>query len=206
MESYVLDTNLFFNREPGLGVGVKAIDILKATTIGILKLKKLNNARFFMPPSIVKELRSFFEEEPPILKDFFAEIIVKSPNISQTSFPASVFYSLVKEIKERILKGKVASEDELYKAASSLAPIELKGKKEIQIKVGEFTKNLRDRYRQATRTGFLDSLADLDLIVLSKEESAYLVSTDEGVVLWGRKFGVKEMDPIVFGKKLMGSD
>lgn len=206
MESYVLDTNLFFNMESGLGIGEKTIDVLKAVTQGVLKLKKTNNSSFFMPPSIVKEIRSFFDEEPPALKDFLAEIIVKSPDISQTKFPASVFYSLVKEIKERILKGKVASEDELYKAVSSLAPIELKGKKEIQIKVGEFTKSLRDRYRQATRTGFLDSLADLDLIVLSKEEDAYLVSTDEGVILWGREFGVKEMDPAVFGKKLMDSD
>jgi len=206
MEKYVLDTNLFFNMEPGLDLGEKSLEVIKTVTSGILKLKSKGKAAFLMPPSVVKELRSFFEEEPSTLKSFLAEIVVKSPNINQTTFPANVFYALVDEIKERILKGKIASEDELYKAVSSLAPVELKSKKEIQMKIGSFTKSLRERYRQATRTGFLDSIADLDLIVLAKEEDAYLVSTDEGVILWGRKFGVKEMDPIVFGKKLKGLD
>jgi len=202
MEKYVLDTNLFFNMEPGLGLGGKTNEVLEATTKGFLRLKKDKKALFLMPPSVVKEIKSFFEEESDILKNFLAEITIKSPNISQTTFPASLFYTLVEEIRDRVSRGLVVAEDELYKAVSSLAPVELKNKQEIQIKAGVFTKSLRDRYRQLTRARFLDSVADLDLIVLAKEEEAYLVSTDEGVVFWGRRFGVKEMDPEVFGKKI----
>ncbi len=202
MEKYVLDTNLFFNMEPGLGVGNKTNEVIKTTTTALKRLKKENNKQFLMPPSIVREIKSFFEEETQALKEFFAEITIKSPNITNTTFPASLFYTLVDEIRERSRRGLEVAEDELYKAVSSLAPIKLNNKMEIQIKTGLFTKSLRERHRQATRTKFLDSIADLDLIVLAKEEDAYLVSTDEGVVVWGRRFGVKEMDPEVFGKIL----
>lgn len=202
MDKYVLDTNLFFNMEPGLGLGSNTNEVIKKTTLAFKEIKKENKKQFLMPPSIVKEIKSFFEEETQNLKEFFAEITIKSPNISDTAFPASLFYALVEEIRERSRRGLEIAEDELYKAVSSLAPIELTNKKDIQIKTGLFTKNLRERYRQATRVKFLDSIADLDLIVLAKEEDAYLVSTDEGVVLWGRRFGVKEMDPEVFGKIL----
>lgn len=202
MEKFVLDTNLFFNMEPGLGLGSNTNEVLENIITAIKSTKKNKGGEFFMPPSIVKEIKSFFEEETPLLKSFFAEITIKSPNITNTTFPASLFYNLVEEIRERSSRGLDVSEDELYKAVSSLAPVELTNKKDIQIKTGEFTKSLRDRYRQATRTKFLDSVADLDIIVLAKEEGAYLVSSDEGVVMWGRKFGVKEMDPTVFGKKL----
>ena len=76
------------------------------------------------------------------------------------------------------------------------------GKKDFQIKIGATIKNFRNRYRNATRTGFLDSVADLDLIVLAFEQEAFLVSSDEGVLKWGRIFGVKEMPSEVFQKRL----
>ena len=75
-------------------------------------------------------------------------------------------------------------------------------KKDFQIAIGKFIKNFRDRYRNATRTGFLDSIADLDLIVLSKEIDGFLVTSDEGVLFWGRIFGIKEMPASVFQKRL----
>lgn len=75
-------------------------------------------------------------------------------------------------------------------------------KKDFQITIGKFIKNFRARYRNATRTGFLDSVADLDLIILSKEIDGFLVTSDEGVLSWGRTFGIKEMPTSVFQKRL----
>ena len=65
-------------------------------------------------------------------------------------------------------------------------------------------KKFRERYRNATRAGFLDSVADLDLIMLSLEQDGYLVTTDEGVLNWGRYFGVKEMPSQLFIKHIQG--
>ena len=75
-------------------------------------------------------------------------------------------------------------------------------KKYLQIAICKFINNFRDRYRNATRTGFLDSVADLDLIVLSKEVDGFLVTSDEGVLSWGRTFGIKEMPASIFRKRL----
>ncbi|MBI2034587.1 MAG: hypothetical protein HYT11_02535, partial [Candidatus Levybacteria bacterium] len=50
MDRYVLDTNLFFNMEPGLGLGKKTEEVVMATTLGIKKLKEKAMAEFYMPP------------------------------------------------------------------------------------------------------------------------------------------------------------
>lgn len=73
---------------------------------------------------------------------------------------------------------------------------------DFQKAIGEWIKKFRQRYRQATRFGFLDSVADLDLILLAREEDGFLVSCDEGVMRWGRKIGVKEMQPAVWKEQL----
>jgi RNA ligase partner protein len=207
MEKYVLDTNLFFNMEPGLGIGSKTDVVMKKVTVAIKNLKNKKKAAFYMPPSIIKELKTFFKDrESAFLKDFLFEITIKSPDLSKISFPAEVFYKLIQDIRERSYKGLLTSEDELKKAVLSLVGIKFKDKKESQMRIGVFVKNLRERYRQNTRFGFLDSVADLDLIVLAKEQDAYLVSTDEGVITWGRIFGIKEMEAAMFGKKLTHSE
>jgi predicted DNA-binding protein (UPF0278 family) len=75
-------------------------------------------------------------------------------------------------------------------------------KVEFQKSLQPIKETLRLRYRNATRTGFIDSLADLDILFLCKETDALLISADEGVVLWGRKLGVKEMSLSVFGETI----
>ena len=97
---------------------------------------------------------------------------------------------------------KPISEEEIESAGRKMMEEKNLGKKDFQIKIGTTIKNFRNRYRNATRTGFLDSVADLDLIVLAVEQGAFLISTDEGVLSWGRHFGVKEMPSLVFRKRL----
>ena len=71
--------------------------------------------------------------------------------------------------------------------------------------VGPSIKNFRERYRNATRFGFIDSLADLDIIMLAMELDGTIVSSDEGLILWARSFGVKEILPKTFGSFMMSS-
>ncbi len=205
MEKYVLDTNLFFNMEPGIGLGKKTEEVVVRSTEAMKKLKNAGKAEFFMPPRIVDEFLSFFEDrQQPFLKSFLAEISVKSPDLQKAQFPSEAFYKMVEDIRARSYRGLIIAEEELKKTADQLmGTAKLQGK-DYEIKVGQFIKTLRDRYRQATRVGFLDSVADLDVIALAKELGAHLVSTDEGVIAWGRIFGVKEVSAQVFGQKLQG--
>ncbi len=203
MDSYVLDTNLFFNMEADLGFGKTTADVIKTMTKHLAKCKKEAGARFFMPPRIVEEIRSFFtNKDEPYLKDLFEQITVQSPDMGKNPVSLHFVYQLVDDIRKRSYRGLQIAEEEFEAIAAHMMGKESLAKKEFQITIGSHIKGLRDRYRQATRSGFLDSLADLDMIVLAKEEGAYIVTTDEGVIRWGRLLGVKEMMPDVFAQKI----
>lgn len=202
MESYVLDTNLFFNMEPGLNMGSHTQEVVENMTKVMKAEKQKGSSQFVMPPRILEEFLSFFEnKEQPFLQDFTAQLVVRSPNTANISFPADVFYQIVGDIRDRHYRGLAAVEEEMKKLASQMMGKEQLPKKEFEMAMQPVIKNVRKRFRQATRVGFLDSLADLDLIVLAKELNGTLVSTDEGVIAWGRKFGVTEMPASVFVKR-----
>jgi uncharacterized protein len=206
MERFILDTNLFFNMEAGLNLGQKSEEVVGNLTKKILELRKNQKAEFYMPPRIVDEFLSFFEDKKQdFIQLFLSSIIIKSPDIRKTNLSASVFYELIEDIRLRSYRGLLVAEEEIEQAVKDMLEKDnrnLSKKKDFQIAVGEYKRKLRERYRRATRFGFLDSLADLELILLSQELDANLISTDEGVVNWGRKFGVKEIPAAFFAKHL----
>lgn len=201
MEKYIIDANLFFNMEAGLDLGKNSEEVVKKITLYSKKLKE--KAVFLMPPKVVDEFLSFFPEpKTNSVVDFLSAITVKSPDYEKIVFSAQIFHRLIEDIRTRSYRGLGVAEEEIVKAAELMVGQEKMTKKDFQIKVGGIIKNFRLRYRRATRFGFLDSTADLDLIVLAKETNGFLVSTDEGVVGWGRLFGVKEVPPGVWKKRL----
>lgn len=203
MEKFVLDTNLFFNMQASLGMGKKTEEVIITITSKIRRLERKRKAVFYMSPRIVDELLSFFEnKEQLFIKDFLSVIKIKSPEVSNIQFPASVFYSLIDDIRSRSYRGLNIAEEEIKKTGKMMIGVNLLNKKDFEIKIGGTIKSLRERYRQATRLGFLDSIADLDLIVLAKEIDGFLVSSDIGLIDWARRFGVKEIPVAVFGKRL----
>ncbi len=194
MEKFILDTNLFFNMEAGFDMGGKTTEVIENIISYSEKLK--NKAEFLMPPAILDEFLSFFEDKNiPEIKKLLSCIVVRSPTRGAQAFSSTVFYKLVEDIRQRSYKGLNLGEEEIKKAGAEMMGKEIIGKKEFEIKIGKIITNFRDRYRQATRNGFIDSVADLDLIVLAKETNGFLVSSDQGVIYWGRIFGVKEVPP-----------
>lgn len=201
MEKYILDTNLFFNMGAGLGETTKEV-VVKVTNLG-KKIKKEKRGEFFMPPSAISEFLGFFtEKNQPFIEEFLSMIIIKSPDYGKIVFPAYVFSQLIEEVRQRSYRGLNIGEEEIKKAGKLMGGVEILSKKNFEIKIGPIIKKFRERYRQATRFGFLDSVTDLDLIVLAKETGGFLVSTDEGVLRWGRIFGVKEL-PIAVWRRQM---
>lgn len=189
--------------EAGLSLGNKTEDVVVNLTKIISGLKKTKSASFLMPPRAVDEFLSFFEDKnQPFIKDFYSIINVESPDLTKMSFSANVFYKLVDDVRGRNYRGMNIAEEEIEKAAGEFSGKKTESKKDFQITIGTFIKKFRERYRKATRTGFLDSVTDLDLIVLAKQKDGFLVSTDEGVLSWGRTLGVKEIPSSVFVKRL----
>lgn len=201
MQIYVIDTNLFFNMEAKMGIGNDTETIIRNMTKYVKAAKK--SAVFYMPPRIVDEIKSFFEDpEQEFLQDFFARITIKSPNLGELMINSHVIAEYIEESRKRAYRSQDVAEEEIKHAGEMFMGKEVLPQKEFQMAVGKIIKNFRGRYRNALRTGFIDSLADFDLIMLAKEQDAFLVSTDEGVIQWGRKLGVKEVDPSVLGKSL----
>ncbi|KKQ38896.1 MAG: hypothetical protein US54_C0001G0021 [Candidatus Roizmanbacteria bacterium GW2011_GWA2_37_7] len=118
------------------------------------------------------------------------------------SISGAIFNTLIDDYRSRAYRGMKVSEEEITKTAEMFMGKEVLPQKEFQITIGKIVTSLRDRYRNATRTGTIDSQADFDLIMIAKESQGALVTTDEGVKLWARKIGVTEMSSQVFGKKM----
>lgn len=204
METYILDTNLLFNMEANMGIGDTSKAIITSLSSSLKNAKKDKKVVAMIPPRIVEEIKSFFEnpDGEQFLNNFFSEISIKSPSLTEISISAQIMASYIEESRERGYRGMNVGEEEIMNAGAMFMGKEALPKKEFQITIGKSIKNFRDRYRNATRTGFIDSLADFDLIMLAKEQNGYLVSTDEGVIRWGRMLGVKEVAPAVFGKTI----
>lgn len=201
MEKFVLDTNLFFNMEAKIGIGNDTETIIRKMTDIIKKSK--DKAVFYMPPRIVDEIKSFFENpDQEFLTAFFSQITVKSPNLSELTINSHIIAEYIEESRIRAYRSQDVAEEEIVHAGEMFMGKETLPQKEFQMAIGKIKKTFRNRYRNALRTGFIDSLADFDLIMLAKEQDAFLVSTDEGVIQWGRKLGVKEVAPSVLGKKM----
>ena len=202
MENFVLDTNLFFNMEAGISLGKTTEDVMKAVIAFANNARTAKTAAFYMPPKIADEIRGFFPDgETETLKELFTVVTIKAPDTADISFPAHVFYRIVDDVRGRSYRGLQIAEEEVEKTAREMMGKEVLDKVPFQKAMGSVKKNLRMRYRNATRAGFLDSVADLDLIVLAKELDGAVVTTDEGVLVWARHFGVKEMPAPVFGKR-----
>ncbi len=203
MEKYILDTNIFFNMEEGLNLGDKTEQVIVQITNAAKQLKKNKQGEIIISPRIKEEILSFFEnKDQQFLHNFFAASVIQSPGVGSQSVPADVLYKLVEDMRLRNYRGLRIGEEEIQKAGEYMAGKPVLVKKDFQMTIGKVILTFRNRYRQATRVGFIDSLADLDMIMLARELDGYMVTTDEGVLHWGRIFGVKEMPASAFGVKM----
>ncbi len=202
MEFFVIDTNFFFNLQEIKNFGKTTKEVIQNLSQYIKKAGALKKAEVYMPPSVIEELNSFFDDEPEYLKEFLALIHVKSPNRNFVKISGQVFYEFVKETRIRAYRGLKIAEEEARKAAQLVLKKTPNSTIEFEKTVGEVIKNLRERYRNATRVKFLDSKADVDLLLLTKELDATLISTDEGVLLWAEKLGLKTLPAPLFKQRL----
>lgn len=202
MEKFVIDTNFFVNLEIKGGFGKNPIEIVKNFVQLAKKAKENQKADFYMPPRVIDEFVSFFGQSE-LYQNIISVITIKSPDSHKISLNANIFYQLIDEVRGRAYRGLRIAEELVVKAGKTMVGQKNLTKIAFDKKIGEIIKNLRERYRQATRFNFIDSLADLDLIILSKEIDGYLISSDEGVVRWGRIFGVKELPPRLFRERLL---
>lgn len=92
MKKYILDANLFFNMEAGLSMGKKTEEVIRSATNYARQLSTAKKAEFYMPPRVVDEVLSFFEDKgQSFLKEFFSSIVTRSPNYGNLTLPSQAF-------------------------------------------------------------------------------------------------------------------
>lgn len=197
--NFCLDTNILFSFQKGINLGNSPGEVADL----LIKVGQGKKARFLMPPRIVEEIYYLVDANTkPKIDEFLAQVTVQSPTIHNQTIGVHILYDFVNESRVRTQQGLHIADEIIVQTAQSYLQKQEMAKIDFQKSLQPIKENLRLRYRNATRTGFIDSLADLDLLFLAKESEASLISADEGVVLWGRKMGVKEMGLSVFGETM----
>jgi uncharacterized protein len=202
MENFVIDTNFFFNFEVKTDLGNNTSELIANFVNLARKAKEKKKTDFFMPPSVLDEFFTFIPKEDKLAKLLLSVVTIKSPQVDKLSFPAAVFYKLVAQSRERSYKGLKIAEELVDASGQKMLTASDLSKIEYQKQIGEIITRLRDRYRNATRVKFLDSTADLDIIVLAKEINGTIITSDEGLLLWARTFGVAEVIPEMVKQRL----
>jgi hypothetical protein len=156
----------------------------------------------YMPPSVLEETKRFLlsnDVRPETLQELLSWIKVKPPARHALSIPASVVHSYVDEVRRRMTKGLKVAEESVRRA------YRLPPKQERPLgsdDLGTLIRELRVRYREAVRRGLLDSVEDLDAVLLALELGVVLVTSDEGARKFAESLGVTTMDPASFASML----
>ncbi|MCR4330163.1 MAG: RNA ligase partner protein [Candidatus Roizmanbacteria bacterium] len=195
MDSFILDTNFFINLQRPLGLGSSKEEVvdslIKKTEVAVKK----HELELLTTPASFEELVGFFEDQEDVRKKLLRVITIQSPDTSTLSLQAGLFVDLVEEIGKRLYKGLRITEETIRTVIQD-------SEKDTRSLSETYVKLLRERYRKATREGFLDSTVDLGLIFLARQKNGTLVSSDNGLLLWAQRFGCKQLFPEHFAIKL----
>ncbi|GIW63418.1 MAG: hypothetical protein KatS3mg091_220 [Patescibacteria group bacterium] len=205
MKKFVIDTNILFNLEEIKDLGSNTTELLSKLNPLIESLAKKQRAEFFIPHSVYEEINSFFEEKPEELKTFFSLVTIKTPEREKIMIPGNFIYELIKDIRNRTFRALKVSEEQIRQIFELALNQENKfdSKAEKELFLAPTINKLRDRFRKAIRTNFLDSTTDVDILLLAKELDAYLTTTDEGVLTWAKRLGIKTVPAEEFKTKLL---
>ncbi|GIW47200.1 MAG: UPF0278 protein [Deltaproteobacteria bacterium] len=164
----VLDTSLFVNPETQSRFGA---DVNQAVR-NFLDIVRRNKIEIYMPISVFRELSHFTSKEALVL--FRQEAIVRAPDIYNLHVPAAILHIFIRELRERINKGLRIAEEAIYREPTP-----------------ENLRRLRQQYREALRSGIVDSVEDLDVVLLAKEVGGAILSADEGIAKMAEALGIE---------------
>lgn len=181
----VLDTSVFVNPDVRAALGPTPTAALRefASLAG-----RAPGLEFYMPASIFEELMNFVTREE-LPAEALMHLRQKSPSKHELTTPAYLLYELVEEMRERVNKGMRFAEKAMRSSARDGEP-------------DESIRDFRRKYRDALREGIIDSKEDVDLILLSMQLDAVLVSADQGAIKWADKLGVRWLIPEKFREYL----
>ena len=183
MKKFILDTSIFTNPDVYIQFG-STVD--EAAAHFFQKALVLGNCSFFMPPSVYQELEHFVSQG--LMGRLFTVVEQKSPKKHELKVPAILLYEMIADIRDRIDKGLRVAE-EIIRSTD-------------QENMEDNIAQLRKKYRRALREGIVDSIEDLEIILLALEMDGTIVSADEGIIKLAQQLGVRFFESRKFGEVL----
>uniref|UniRef100_A0A7V6CDY7 RNA-free ribonuclease P n=1 Tax=Thermodesulfobacterium geofontis TaxID=1295609 RepID=A0A7V6CDY7_9BACT len=177
-ERLVPDTSIFTNPDVYKQFGKNPSEAFTNFLLMVAELE--GEVAVYIPTSVFEELKRMLTDVklPPKARSVLK---VKSPKKYELYIPAFLMYEFIEELRNRINKGLRVAE-EAVKASTYKKPEEV-------------LKFLRKRYREVLREGIVDSKEDLELILLSLELDAIVLSADKGVLNMADKLGLRYLEP-----------
>lgn len=204
---YVLDTSAVTDPRLREIFGVKTLDgVVREYARLLIRSHIVLGAEFYTTPSTALELRSFLERNNvsrEAIDMLMGAITIRSPDLYTTRIPAIIMSDWIHDMLIRITKGLRVAEDSVRRAARRGYDYGVaQDKKGLEESVAETIHELREKYREATRKGVIDTRVDFDLVVLAHEINGELVTNDTGIMKLCMQIGVKYIEPPRFINKL----
>ncbi len=203
-EIYVLDTSAFTDPRLREKLGTSTLnETIKALIDLLTKARVRLGLSLYIPPTTAEELRRFLirnNVDKTIVDRLISVLTVRSPDLYGIKLPAIILSNWIKDLRTRITKGLRVAEDMVRKTIK--LGYEAKEKDELDEILAESIHDLREKYREATRKGIVDTDVDLDIIILAFELGGEVVTNDEGIMRMCRELGVRYIDPISFVNRL----
>lgn len=177
-QRFVLDTSAF----TGLGEKKKEIEIHIGKLTDLIAKARKKDVSCYVTPSVWEEMKKILGDKKikkAVVEKLDAWTIEKAPSRCELNIPAEFLYEYVGAVRERFNRGLREAEKAVL--ATHHMP-------ETHAKI---ITELRDKYRTAVRKGILDSQEDLDVLLLAKELGAGVVSSDEGLLNWAKRWGIR---------------
>ena len=171
----VLDTSLFVNPDAQHQFGENVNKAVER----FLKITRENNIEIYMPLSVFRELSNFTSSEALI--SFRRDAIVRAPDLYNLQVPAAILHIFIGELRNRINKGLRIAEEAIHKEPTA-----------------DNLRRLRQEYREALRSGMVDSVEDLDVVLLAKEIGGAVLSADEGIANMAEALGIEVLSATYF--------
>jgi RNA ligase partner protein len=201
-QRFVLDTTAFtctrLINQFGGDVRLVVNRLTELISIGRLRL----NISCYMPQSTFAELKEFLLENKCSIRDIDqveAWIVRKSPERYSVLLSSQVIYEYVSDVRDRLDQGmsivRKAIKEALRQHEKNVSEGNSKSIKDLE---NSLAKNFQDKYRQKMRRGVLDSLPDIDTLILAKELDAGVVSSDAGIKAWTERMGIRFIEANFF--------
>jgi hypothetical protein len=164
----VVDTSIFISPDSQQLFGSDA----GAAISGFLQHVRTRGMEVYVPLSIYRELSTFVHQEHLYLLHRHA--VVRAPDLYNLQVPAAIFHTFVRDLRQRVNKGLNIAE----KAIKS-------------DNIPENVRWVRQHYREALRSGIVDSVEDLEVVLLAKEVGAIILTHDQGIANMAEELGIE---------------